>query len=537
MKKSLSLAVFPLFLTFPSLSWTQPARPDLVVDAQALAGSVSLQPAYFLSGDCGVAHGCLVGTGSRELLIFETVVGNIGSGDLALGNPITSPFYTLSTCNGSRLLNDFLLIELLGAGGSVVVSNARRPTCVDDAMAYVGEPWVPPSPAYTCQNQGIQRGWASALDVSQPCEWLDVTGLPAGSYTLKVTVNPSRAFQEAHYNNNVAAIPVSIPASLPQPDLIFDLTSLQDNPIMTNRYFAPDSHEVEEACIGAPGYRDLLRFTTQTANISQTDFVLGEPGVDPRWEWSPAHGHYHLKDFSNYELLDLQGNVVAPGHKQGWFPASTDQYVFEPWVPASPYNTSVYGIARGWSDVYAKGIPCQWIDVTGLPPGSYRLRTTVNPTGLYPESNYANNTTVRNVGVLPLAGIPHRPDGSRVPGQPLIVAHDGPNLRVTYDVAFCPPGAYNLYYGLGQAFAYRYDGALCDIGSSGTVTVAIPDPAPGQLAWFTIVGAGDPNSSARFLEGGHGFDSSGRPRPLTGAPFCGITASQSVELCGNPGPQ
>src|SRR5204863_100443 len=57
----------------------------------------------------------------------------------------------------------------------------------------------------------------------------------------------------------------------------------------------------------------------------------------------------------------------------------------------------------GWADIYSAGLPCQYIDITGVPPGNYVLQMIVNPDGLLPESNMANNET-RVAVTIPPAG-------------------------------------------------------------------------------------------------------------------------------------
>ena len=44
-------------------------------------------------------------------------------------------------------------------------------------------------------------------------------------------------------------------------------------------------------------------------------------------------------------------------------------------------------ISSGWADVYPGGIACQWIDVTGVPDGDYRLRVRVNVSGVIAEDD------------------------------------------------------------------------------------------------------------------------------------------------------
>ena len=57
---------------------------------------------------------------------------------------------------------------------------------------------------------GISVGWADVYDTSVPGQYIDVTGLPAGQYTLEVEVNPERTLIESNYANNVVSVPVQL---------------------------------------------------------------------------------------------------------------------------------------------------------------------------------------------------------------------------------------------------------------------------------------------------------------------------------------
>jgi hypothetical protein len=54
-------------------------------------------------------------------------------------------------------------------------------------------------------------GWADVYDHSLDCQWIDVTGVPAGDYLLRLTVNPSGTFPEAQQSNNSSLARVAIP--------------------------------------------------------------------------------------------------------------------------------------------------------------------------------------------------------------------------------------------------------------------------------------------------------------------------------------
>ena len=85
---------------------------------------------------------------------------------------------------------------------------------------------------------------------------------------------------------------------------------------------------------------------------------------------------------------------------------------------------------------------------------------------------------------------------------------------------------YNLYLGAsGSSFSYGYAGAVCALDVTGEATAQLPDPAPGQFVWFVVVGVRD------GVEGGHGFDSAGVERPLTGVGLCGVVDSRPGPGC------
>jgi hypothetical protein len=175
----------------------------------------------------------------------------------------------------------------------------------------------------------------------------------------------------------------------PAPDLI--IWGPAASPSVITRTFSAGDCEVLEGCATVGTHR-LLTFTTETRNIGGGDLVLGNPATNSLFYWASCHGHYHFEQFADYTLLDTNGNVVASGHKVGfcledvraWSPTSN---------PASRYNCNSQGIQAGWSDVYAAGLPCQYIDITGLDPGNYILRMVVNPAGLIAESTTNNNVT------------------------------------------------------------------------------------------------------------------------------------------------
>jgi hypothetical protein len=63
-------------------------------------------------------------------------------------------------------------------------------------------------------NQGITQGWADIYGRGLDCQWIDITGLAAGNYQLRVNVNDLQLLVvESDYTNNTGIIKVHIPAA------------------------------------------------------------------------------------------------------------------------------------------------------------------------------------------------------------------------------------------------------------------------------------------------------------------------------------
>ena len=168
-----------------------------------------------------------------------------------------------------------------------------------------------------------------------------------------------------------------------------------------------------------PGHT-LLRFATSTANLGGLLHVVGGsaegdvqeirqlvygPGVvldrsAGEFTYHPEHHHVHVDDFVRYELVDEAGTVVAASGKVSF--CLTD--IHEVAVPERESDPGVFldlpplecgsaeqGINPGRADYYGRDLPDQWIDITGVPAGDYRVRFTVNPNGVLLESTLDDN--------------------------------------------------------------------------------------------------------------------------------------------------
>jgi Lysyl oxidase len=194
--------------------------------------------------------------------------------------------------------------------------------------------------------------------------------------------------------DNLARIdaPPPIDAAPGLPDLTLVADEMDGTTVVAQQVFLAPDCEVVEGCVGAPGDRRLLRFDTVTANIGTADLAIGAPpppGVSEGvFVWSPCHMHHHVGGYAEYELRDLDG-VVVSGHKQAFCLQDVEE--LQPGSGPATFTCTNQGISAGWADVYNGSIPCQWIDVTGVAPGTYTLHVRINATGQLPDSDPTNN--------------------------------------------------------------------------------------------------------------------------------------------------
>jgi hypothetical protein len=181
--------------------------------------------------------------------------------------------------------------------------------------------------------------------------------------------------------------------------------------------------DVAEGCAETT-VADLLRFGVRVKNTGTADLVLGNPLCpdctsnplavcgNPNFTCSPAegHNHPHYSNYARYELLDPSSQAVVIGHKQGFCLLDSE-------CPNPKFSCFNQGISAGCSDVYGSELGCQYLDITGIPPGDYTLRVTVDPFSRLAELNEGNNVitvpvavpdpaanTCANPAVIPAAG-------------------------------------------------------------------------------------------------------------------------------------
>ncbi len=371
---------------------------DVTLDVTNLEPSLRTRYRAFAADACEVVQGCVGATGNRALLSVDIVLRNAGSVDVA------SPTLEAASCGGDHAVG-LITARLVDRTGAVALERDL------DIATFAT----------------LGSGATTALTAG-PCSLLDITSVAAGDYELELALHSEQLAGsgqiDVRTDNDVVSVPVVVVAGLdcpatasvcggvccPQntactdgkcalPDLSVNEQALFDTMQVVEATFSEDSCEIEEGCVDAAGDRRILRFSTTTPNKGNADLVMGRPVDRPDlFSFSDCHGHFHFDQYADYRLLDVDGNVVARGHKQAFclidlqrlgteFPDARRQGQFE----CSLNGSLPQGISVGWADTYNSELPCQWVDITDVPEGDYTLEVHVNPQHIFSELDLMNN--------------------------------------------------------------------------------------------------------------------------------------------------
>jgi hypothetical protein len=148
------------------------------------------------------------------------------------------------------------------------------------------------------------------------------------------------------------------------------------------------------------------------------------------FENADGHQHWHLKGAARFSLWDEAGtSEVAPAAKVGFCLLDSERVAgFGP--PNRVYSKSATqycrqgqanaaqlyeGISPGWLDFYAAELPFQWVDISDVAPGRYRLGAEMDPDDFVVESSEANNGPALGAATLVVAGYVASPLAATMP--------------------------------------------------------------------------------------------------------------------------
>jgi hypothetical protein len=182
------------------------------------------------------------------------------------------------------------------------------------------------------------------------------------------------------------------------PDLIVLESAITSSLQTTTMNVGSTDCYIEEGCLNGFGTRELIRFTTHIKNIGELDYYIGTTSMNNQtgqFEWGNCHNHWHYKGYAKYDLFTMDGGLIPIGFKNGFCVMDLECSGGGSFT----YGCSNMGISAGCGDIYSSGLSCQWIDVTDVEDGQYRLVVRVNwdydpdALGRY-ETNTQNNWAV-----------------------------------------------------------------------------------------------------------------------------------------------
>jgi hypothetical protein len=102
----------------------------------------------------------------------------------------------------------------------------------------------------------------------------------------------------------------------------------------------------------------------------------------------------NVVDFASYRLLNLDKNLLVKGHKRGFCLVSNCTSF--PEDPDPIYCATLYA---GCMDYQPPGVECQYIDITNLKSGNYKLEAELNEDRSIAESSFDDNVDEYDVKV------------------------------------------------------------------------------------------------------------------------------------------
>lgn len=215
--------------------------------------------------------------------------------------------------------------------------------------------------------------------------------------------------------------------------------------LRTGAYFADPQAGGTPSCypeeVAEQGARRCLRFDQVVANFGEGPFELRyriegmsrdqqlrqriylsdgsftDTAVDT-YEFHPVHAHFHYKNFAQAFLYRIQDDgslqEIRQSRKNGFCMIDVENRRFGSDATGRPYKgesprtyyfprcnvpsehdgrgaAMVNGISVGWADVYNWFLADQYIEISGVPDGTYVLKTVANPSHTVHETTEQDN--------------------------------------------------------------------------------------------------------------------------------------------------
>lgn len=188
--------------------------PDLVLRQDVLETSLFLDILTNVN-PCLLDEQCVTGFGTRYVVRFTTHIDNNGDLDYYIGQPPSDPTmgnsqFEYDACHGHWHQEGYAEYVLYDSNGQALPSSYKNGFCVLDLVCNNGG-----TAQYGCSNMGISAGCGDIYSSGLECQWIDITDVPDGDYTLVVRTNWNftpdvLGNHELDYDNNWAQVCINV---------------------------------------------------------------------------------------------------------------------------------------------------------------------------------------------------------------------------------------------------------------------------------------------------------------------------------------
>jgi len=258
-----------------------PKGPDLVINQDTLMRSLRLDTLH-ANDACLIQEGCLRGYGVRDILRFSTQIENKGERDYFIGKPnATNSQFSFNNCHNHFHYDSYAEYLLFKRDGTKMPAGFKNGFCVTDFGCGPGQ-----TPKFSCDNMGISADCYDTYWAEIECQWIDLTDVQDGEYTLVVRVNWK------NYPDAIGQVEKDIANNWAQVCLLIDRSS------GTLKVYKIQQCDAYLDCSGVP-YGNAQ---TDCAGICKGSSITGDVN---------GNGMQDLQDAEKYVTL-LLGNDLEP---------------------------------------------------------------------------------------------------------------------------------------------------------------------------------------------------------------------------------
>jgi len=156
--------------------------------------------------------------GNGDLMVDQQIAT---AGGALVNKPIDFRMYFAGDGHNHWHLRDLETYELQNSAATLKRVSDKHGFCFFDDVGFnLTMPGAPQSPIHlktdcgkatdTSVTMGISVGWSDRYDAKLPDQYIDITGLPSGDYTLTATADAQDYLQERCESNNSTTVTLQI---------------------------------------------------------------------------------------------------------------------------------------------------------------------------------------------------------------------------------------------------------------------------------------------------------------------------------------